>query len=91
MNAIQPIDALTNTLHSYLTPEQSNSVRRAYYFAEQAHHGQLRRSGEPYVTHPLAVAEELDSVLPNSRLEVARREDQPYEWPGVVREFIQSL
>ena len=56
MNAVQPIDALTNTLQSYLTPEQSNSVVRAYYFAEQAHHGQLRRSGEPYVTHPLAVA-----------------------------------
>ena len=56
MNAVQPIDALTTTLQSYLTPEQSNSVVRAYYFAEQAHHGQLRRSGEPYVTHPLAVA-----------------------------------
>jgi len=56
MNAIQSIDALTKTLHSYLTPEQSNNVRRAYFFAEQAHFGQLRRSGEPYVTHPLAVA-----------------------------------
>ena len=56
MNAIQSIDALTKTLHTYLTPEQSNNVRRAYYFAEQAHFGQLRRSGEPYVTHPLAVA-----------------------------------
>jgi guanosine-3',5'-bis(diphosphate) 3'-pyrophosphohydrolase len=31
-------------------------VRRAYYYAEQAHYGQQRRSGEPYVTHPLAVA-----------------------------------
>ena len=56
MNAVQSIDALTRTLHTYLTPEQSNSVKRAYYFAEQAHFGQLRRSGEPYVTHPLAVA-----------------------------------
>ncbi|MFT6274194.1 MAG: guanosine-3',5'-bis(diphosphate) 3'-pyrophosphohydrolase, partial [Halioglobus sp.] len=34
----------------------TNSVKRAYYFAEQAHFGQTRRSGEPYVTHPLAVA-----------------------------------
>ncbi|KAA1190459.1 bifunctional GTP diphosphokinase/guanosine-3',5'-bis pyrophosphate 3'-pyrophosphohydrolase [Pseudohalioglobus sediminis] len=56
MNAVQSIDALTRTLHTYLTPEQSSSVKRAYYFAEQAHFGQLRRSGEPYVTHPLAVA-----------------------------------
>ena len=53
---MQTIDALDSTLRSYLQPDQSTQVRRAYYFAEQAHHGQLRRSGEPYVTHPLAVA-----------------------------------
>jgi guanosine-3',5'-bis(diphosphate) 3'-pyrophosphohydrolase len=50
------ISALDNTLQTYLNPEQSNQVKRAYYFAEQAHFGQFRRSGEPYVTHPLAVA-----------------------------------
>src|SRR5210317_2087575 len=50
------IDALATTLRTYLDPEQSNQVKRAYFFAEQAHFGQLRRSGEPYVTHPLAVA-----------------------------------
>jgi guanosine-3',5'-bis(diphosphate) 3'-pyrophosphohydrolase len=53
MNSIHSLD---NTLQTYLTPEQSNLVKRAYFFAEQAHHGQFRRSGEPYVTHPLAVA-----------------------------------
>ncbi|MBN7797247.1 bifunctional GTP diphosphokinase/guanosine-3',5'-bis pyrophosphate 3'-pyrophosphohydrolase [Parahaliea mediterranea] len=53
---MQTIDALDSTLRSYLDQEQTRLVRRAYYFAEQAHHGQLRRSGEPYVTHPLAVA-----------------------------------
>jgi RelA/SpoT family (p)ppGpp synthetase len=53
---MQTIDALDSTLRSYLNPEQTSHVRRAYYFAEQAHFGQLRRSGEPYVTHPLAVA-----------------------------------
>ena len=50
------IDALADRLCSYLTPDQVNLVRRAYYYAEQAHDGQRRRSGEPYVTHPLAVA-----------------------------------
>tara|TARA_R110000823_G_scaffold119998_23_gene244668 strand:+ start:37592 stop:39703 length:2112 start_codon:yes stop_codon:yes gene_type:complete len=53
---MQTIDALDNTLRTYLRPEQANQVKRAYYFAEQAHYGQRRRSGEPYVTHPLAVA-----------------------------------
>jgi len=50
------IDALAISLAEYLTPEQVNQVRRAYYYAEQAHEGQNRRSGEAYVTHPLAVA-----------------------------------
>ena len=50
------IDALADRLCSYLTPDQVNLVRRAYYYAEQAHDGQRRRSGEAYVTHPLAVA-----------------------------------
>ncbi len=53
---MQTISALDQTLQTYLTPDQVNQVRRAYYFAEQAHHGQFRRTGESYVTHPLAVA-----------------------------------
>jgi RelA/SpoT family (p)ppGpp synthetase len=53
---MQTIDALDSTLRSYLNPEQTNHVKRAYFFAEQAHFGQVRRSGEDYVTHPLAVA-----------------------------------
>ncbi len=52
----QSIDALAESLAQYLPASQVNQVRRAYYYAEQAHEGQNRRSGEPYVTHPLAVA-----------------------------------
>ncbi len=50
------IEALGAGLSDYLTRDQVNQVKRAYYYAEQAHEGQRRRSGEPYVTHPLAVA-----------------------------------
>lgn len=50
------IDSLATSLSSYLEGDQINLVRRAYYYAEQAHDGQFRRSGDPYVTHPLAVA-----------------------------------
>jgi guanosine-3',5'-bis(diphosphate) 3'-pyrophosphohydrolase len=50
------IDSLASSLSGYLATDQVNSVRRAYFYAEQAHDGQFRRSGEPYVTHPLAVA-----------------------------------
>ena len=50
------IDALADRLSTYLDGDQVNLVRRAYFYAEQAHDGQRRRSGEAYVTHPLAVA-----------------------------------
>jgi RelA/SpoT family (p)ppGpp synthetase len=50
------IDALCHRLDEYLTPTQVAAVRRAYEFSEQAHSGQFRRNGDPYVTHPLAVA-----------------------------------
>ncbi len=56
------IESLSHRLSSYLEPAQVNRVRRAYYYAEQAHTGQYRRSGEAYITHPLAVANILASV-----------------------------
>ena len=40
----------------YLNPEQIELIRKAYRFADQAHLGQKRSSGEPYITHPIAVA-----------------------------------
>jgi GTP pyrophosphokinase len=40
----------------YLSPEDLEKVRQAYRFADEAHLGQLRNNGEPYITHPIAVA-----------------------------------
>ena len=40
----------------YLSAEGIEQVRRAYKFADEAHLGVTRRSGEPYITHPIAVA-----------------------------------
>ena len=48
--------ALSKDLNSYLEPQQVNQVVKAYHFADEAHEGQKRKSGEPYITHPLAVA-----------------------------------
>ena len=47
--------ALTAKL-GYLSREDTALVRKAYRFADEAHLGQLRSSGEPYITHPIAVA-----------------------------------
>jgi GTP diphosphokinase / guanosine-3',5'-bis(diphosphate) 3'-diphosphatase len=50
------IDDLCRRTRSYLTSEQIKQVRRAYRFGAEAHAGQTRQSGEPYIQHPLAVA-----------------------------------
>jgi GTP pyrophosphokinase len=44
---------------SYLTPDQQERVSAAYEFSAAAHEGQKRLSGEPYITHPVAVASSL--------------------------------
>jgi RelA/SpoT family (p)ppGpp synthetase len=51
------ISQLVSKLESYLPPEDVERVQAAYDFAFQAHQGQRRRSGEPYITHPVAVAD----------------------------------
>ncbi len=41
---------------TYLPKDQQDKINHAFHFADKAHHGQLRRSGEPYIIHPLHVA-----------------------------------
>jgi GTP diphosphokinase / guanosine-3',5'-bis(diphosphate) 3'-diphosphatase len=43
-------------LETYLKPEDVGRIEAAYHFSADAHQGQFRISGEPYVTHPVAVA-----------------------------------
>ena len=56
------IDDFLFSLTSYLSDEQIELVKRAYYCAEEAHGEQRRTSGELYITHPLAVAKILASM-----------------------------
>lgn len=48
---------LEHKLQTYLDPIHVSEIEAAYKCAYKAHEGQYRRSGEPYITHPLAVAE----------------------------------
>jgi len=50
---------LVDTLESYLSSSQIKSIMNAYEFGAEAHKGQTRQSGEPYISHPVAVAQEL--------------------------------
>ena len=47
---------LRHELEKYLTIDEVETIYQAYSFAEQAHRGQQRHSGDPYITHPLAVS-----------------------------------
>jgi len=50
------VQALEKRLRGYLSDEQVARVRKAYLIGARAHAGQTRKSGEPYITHPVAVA-----------------------------------
>jgi RelA/SpoT family (p)ppGpp synthetase len=51
------VTQLLNKLETYLPPAQVDRVRDAYEFGADAHQGQKRLSGEPYIAHPVAVAD----------------------------------
>ncbi len=53
---IKSVDELVTRIKSYHPNLPENFIERAYAFSEKAHTGQMRRSGEPYISHPLNVA-----------------------------------
>ncbi len=77
-------------LNTYLPPEQVNTIKRAYYYAEQAHYGQARRTGEPYVTHPLAVATVLARMHMDHESIMAALLHDVIEDTGVSKEDIRT-
>ena len=50
------VSDLCSLLEVYLSEQHVKEVYRAYLYGAEAHDGQSRKSGEPYITHPLAVA-----------------------------------
>src|SRR5215471_12944114 len=50
------LEDLLAEVRQYLTPLDMEAIQRAYFVAKQAHLGTIRRSGEPYIQHPLEVA-----------------------------------
>lgn len=53
---MQNINDLSKLIGTYLQADQVEKVQRAYQFSAKAHEGQKRKSGEPYIHHPLEVA-----------------------------------
>ena len=87
---LDTIDSLATDLASYLGKDQVNSVRRAYFYAEQAHEGQFRRSGDPYVSHPLAVASILSEMHMDHQSLMAAMLHDVIEDTGITKTAIKS-
>lgn len=54
---VASVSRLSAQLTEYLTPSELKKVKEAYRFSDEKHLGQMRKSGEPYISHPIAVAE----------------------------------
>ncbi|MCC2617546.1 bifunctional GTP diphosphokinase/guanosine-3',5'-bis pyrophosphate 3'-pyrophosphohydrolase [Aestuariibacter halophilus] len=85
-------EGLKNKVSEYLPPETVVDIERAYVLARDAHEGQMRSSGDPYITHPVAVTGILaDMRLDHETLMAALLhdviEDTDYDKDDLAREF----
>ncbi|MDX1443095.1 MAG: bifunctional GTP diphosphokinase/guanosine-3',5'-bis pyrophosphate 3'-pyrophosphohydrolase [Gammaproteobacteria bacterium] len=90
------VDDLLTRARKYLTDEQVSDIERAYQFGAAAHQGQKRKSGEDYITHPVAVA----GILAAMRMDPATLiaailhdtlEDTPVTREQVVDQFGEEV
>ena len=90
------ISDLLRGLSHRLSPEQLEQIERAYRHAARAHAGQVRKTGSPYITHPLQVA----AIVANMNLDHASivsallhdvLEDTPTTKSMLMREFGEDI
>lgn len=83
-------------LADYLSQEAIEDIYRAFRFAEQAHRGQTRRTGEHYIHHPIEVADTLADLKMDSRSIMAALlhdvlEDTPASKPQITEQFGEDV
>ena len=81
---------LVTTLKTYLPEAGIERVIRAYEFGSDAHEGQKRRSGEPYISHPVAVAQELAELHLDEQAVIAALLHDVVEDTGVSLEDVEG-
>lgn len=91
-----PTEEFYNKAKEYMGEEELAFIEKAYNFAKKAHEGQLRASGDPYITHPAAVAEiladlHMDHVIIAAALLHDVVEDTPATLEQVKEEFGQEV
>ncbi len=81
---------LVERLRTYLGADAIAEVERAYAYAEAAHEGQMRRTGHPYITHPLAVAYILANMHMDHQTLMAALLHDVIEDTGVVKKTLRD-
>src|SRR5690606_2301774 len=85
-----PMEELLDKCSAYLKEEDLQRIEKAFRFAEQAHSGQKRKSGEPYVNHPVAVAAILADLQMDATTLVAAILHDVVEDTGVTLEEVRE-
>ncbi len=86
------IGPLISKIEAYQPPDQVERVREAFDYAETAHKGQKRKSGEAYITHPVAVADILaDLHLDGATIAAAILHDVVEDTPSSMAEVEQKF
>jgi guanosine-3',5'-bis(diphosphate) 3'-pyrophosphohydrolase len=87
-----PLENLVKVAQVYTSKAGIEALRKAYYFAEEAHEGQMRGTGDPYITHPTSVT----TILAEMHLDVETLqaallhdviEDTPVTYDDIRKEF----
>ncbi|TAK73084.1 MAG: RelA/SpoT family protein [Gammaproteobacteria bacterium] len=89
-------EPLRNEINQYISHDQVADIEKAYLFAKKAHGSQTRYTGEPYITHPLAVAHILAQMRMDPPTIMAAVlhdvvEDTPVEPAEIVLHFGQEV
>ncbi len=86
------LDVLINEIRRYMPEVNENRIRKAFYFAAEAHEGQFRKDNKPYITHPFESARILTSLHVDEDTVIAAMlhdvpEDTAYSLPIIEEKF----
>lgn len=90
-NKEKELQAFMDLVHSYLSDEECAQIMKAFELADKAHEGQTRASGEPYIMHPLAVAEILAYLQIDHETLIAALLHDVVEDTSYTKEDIEEL
>ena len=97
MTVLEQFDLLEKTIRGYNPAADFAQIRAAFEVADKAHGGQKRKSGEPYIIHPLAVAQivaeelRLDSESIEAALLHDVLEDTDMTWDQLAKQFSPTV